>query len=248
MPLKKCSEDNKVGWKWGSSGKCYVGPNSKQDAIRQGIRIEGPDKFAQKAESEGFDISDTEIAFISDLLHEENYSLGSIVAIVSTLQSMCGFTEAITKDNFIIPTEADYIDCDEDTEDWDIANDYPSVLPYNEASAKFEYEHPNTGEKFYFARRGIYKKDGEFLRFIGEASAAERKVKLNKPFRTPDGPKKFSVYVRNNKGNVVKVNFGDPDMRIKKSDPKRRKSFRARHKCDTAKDKTTPRYWSCKQW
>lgn len=75
-----------------------------------------------------------------------------------------------------------------------------------------------------------------------------RKVTLNKPFRTPDGPKKFSVYVKNDKGNVVKVNFGDPNMKIKKNIPSRRKSFRARHKCDQAKDKTTPRYWSCKMW
>lgn len=75
-----------------------------------------------------------------------------------------------------------------------------------------------------------------------------KKVTLNKPFRTPGGPKKFSVYVRNEKGNVVKVNFGDPNMKIKKNIPERRKSFRARHKCDEAKDKTTPRYWSCKMW
>lgn len=75
-----------------------------------------------------------------------------------------------------------------------------------------------------------------------------RTVTLNKPFRTPDGPKKFSVYVKNEKGNVVKVNFGDPDMSIKRDDPERRKSFRARHKCDAQKDKTTPAYWSCKFW
>ena len=69
-----------------------------------------------------------------------------------------------------------------------------------------------------------------------EAKAAKyqgRTVNLNKPFRTPDGPKKRSVYVKNQKGNVVKVNFGDPNMKIKKSDPGRRKNFRARHRCDT---------------
>ena len=73
-------------------------------------------------------------------------------------------------------------------------------------------------------------------------------VELDKPFRTPKGPKKFSVYVKNDKGNVVKVNFGDPDMEIKRDDDKRRKSFRARHKCDQKKDKTKPSYWSCKFW
>jgi hypothetical protein len=76
------------------------------------------------------------------------------------------------------------------------------------------------------------------------------KVKLNKPFRTPGGPKKFSVYVKNEKGNVVKVNFGSPekDMDIKRDDPERKKSFRARHKCDEQKDRTSPAYWSCKFW
>jgi hypothetical protein len=82
-----------------------------------------------------------------------------------------------------------------------------------------------------------------------EIKAAKEKKVLNKPFRTPKGPKKFSVYVKNEKGNVVKVNFGDPNMEIKRDDPARRKSFRARHQCDT---KPGPRwkakYWSCKMW
>ena len=73
-------------------------------------------------------------------------------------------------------------------------------------------------------------------------------VKLNKPFRS-DTSKKYSVFVNDpSTGNVKKVNFGDPNMKIKRDNPERRKSFRARHKCDTAKDKTTPRYWSCKFW
>jgi len=75
-----------------------------------------------------------------------------------------------------------------------------------------------------------------------------RKVQLNKPFRTPDGPKKFSVYVKNEKGNVVKVNFGDPNMTIKKNIPERRKSFRARHNCDNPGPKWKARYWSCRAW
>jgi len=84
-----------------------------------------------------------------------------------------------------------------------------------------------------------------------ELEAAEyqgRKVTLNKPFRTKGGKKKFAVYVQNSSGRVVIVRFGDPNMEIKRDDPKRRKAFRDRHSCDTAKDKTTPRYWSCKMW
>lgn len=79
------------------------------------------------------------------------------------------------------------------------------------------------------------------------ATYKNRKVTLNKPFRTPSAAKKSAVYVKS--GNKVKiVRFGDQNMSIKKNDPERRKSFRARHKCATAKDKTSPRYWSCKAW
>ena len=81
------------------------------------------------------------------------------------------------------------------------------------------------------------------------ATASDNKgKKLNKPFRTPGGPKKFSVYVKNDKGNVIKVNFGDPNMRIKDNIPGRRKNFRARHNCDNPGSKTKARYWSCRQW
>jgi hypothetical protein len=81
-----------------------------------------------------------------------------------------------------------------------------------------------------------------------EYTEAEKKT-LNKPFRLKDGKKKYGVYVKNPKtGNVIMVKFGDPNMEIKRDDPARRRSFRARHKCDTAKDKTTPRYWSCRFW
>jgi len=83
---------------------------------------------------------------------------------------------------------------------------------------------------------------------LNEAEYRGRKVTLNKPFLTPDGPKKRSVYVKNEKGNVVKVNFGDPNMRIKKSNPARRKSFRARHNCQNPGPKYKSRYWSCKFW
>jgi hypothetical protein len=75
-----------------------------------------------------------------------------------------------------------------------------------------------------------------------------RKVTLNKPFRTSNGPKKFAVYVKNESGNVVIVRFGDPNMTIKKNIPERRKSFRARHNCDNPGPKWKARYWACKSW
>lgn len=83
---------------------------------------------------------------------------------------------------------------------------------------------------------------------LSEATYEGKEVELNKPFRTPGQKKKFAVYVKNSEGRVVVVRFGDPNLSIKRDDPERRKSFRARHSCDTAKDKTTPRYWSCRFW
>jgi len=83
---------------------------------------------------------------------------------------------------------------------------------------------------------------------LTEAEYQGRKVTLNKPFLTPKGPKKRSVYVKNGKGNVVKVNFGDPNMRIKAYSPKHRKSFRARHNCKNPGPKTSAKYWSCRAW
>ena len=169
-----------------------------------------------------------------------------------------GFTEELTEANFVIPCEEDYIDFGEETEEWDVAAERPGLWEnirkkkrregdkYKPAKpgdpdrpdpdswkkaqseAGYKYEDPMTGEVFTYKRRGVYRKNGRSLVFVGKAAEYQgRKVQLNKPFRTPDGPKKSSVYVKNEKGNVVKVNFGDPNMEIKKDNPKRRKSFRS---------------------
>ena len=91
---------------------------------------------------------------------------------------------------------------------------------------------------------------------INEAEYQGRKVKLNKPMR--GDVKKFKVYVKNPKGNVVKVNFGhggtsakkagEKTMQIQKDIPSRRKAFRARHNCDNPGPRHKARYWSCKAW
>lgn len=103
----------------------------------------------------------------------------------------------------------------------------------------------------------------EFIHFlknmkedINEAEYQGRKVKLNKPTR--GDVKKFKVYVKNPKGNVVKVNFGhggtsakkagEKTMQIQKDIPSRKKAFRARHNCDTPGPRHKARYWSCKAW
>lgn len=80
---------------------------------------------------------------------------------------------------------------------------------------------------------------------LNEAKHRGKDVKLNSPFRTPGGPKKFAVYVKTPKGTIKKVTFGDPNLRVKNANKGRAKSFRARHKCDQKKDRTTAGYWSC---
>ena len=82
---------------------------------------------------------------------------------------------------------------------------------------------------------------------IYEAEYQGKKVTLNDPIR--GGSKKFYVYVKNEAGKVIKVSFGDTTgLSIKRDDPARRKSFRARHNCDNPGPKTKARYWSCYQW
>jgi len=97
----------------------------------------------------------------------------------------------------------------------------------------------------------ILKMASEFQDKALEKEAAEyqgKKVKLNDPIRNPSGSKKkFTVYVKDG-DKVKKIQFGDPNMEIKRDDPERRKSFRARHNCDNPGPKTKARYWSCYQW
>ena len=157
--------------------------------------------------------------------------------------NMYGYEEDLTADNYVEVSAEEYIDFGEDFEEIDLSIAKPGL--WENIRKKKERE----GKKYKPAKPG--DPDRPSKEAWKQAQSAEyqgRKVTLNKPFRTPDGPKKFSVYVKNDKGNIVKVNFGDPNMKIKKNIPERRKSFRARHRCDQQKDKTTPAYWSCKMW
>ena len=90
----------------------------------------------------------------------------------------------------------------------------------------------------------------DYEQVIEESEYQGKKVKLNDPIRLPTGSKKkFRVYVKNDKGNVVKVEFGDPNMEIKRDDPKRLKAYRSRMNCDTDPGpKWKANYWSCWQW
>ena len=100
------------------------------------------------------------------------------------------------------------------------------------------------GDDFYDAYGDMWYNEDEIM---DEAEYQGRKVKLGKPMR--GDVKKFKVYVRDPKTkNIKKVNFGDPNMKIKKSNPARRRSFRARHNCDNPGPRTKARYWSCRKW
>jgi len=115
--------------------------------------------------------------------------------------------------------------------------DYIKLVENEETWLEETYE----GEDF-FKRYGWL----ELPETLIEADYRGRKVPLGKPMR--GDVKKFKVYVKKPGGNIVKVNFGDPNMRIKKSNPARRKSFRARHNCDNPGPRHKARYWSCRKW
>ena len=121
-------------------------------------------------------------------------------------------------------------------EDFDIEISTDDVEESNEITYEDDDE--------FFEDYGVmwFNEDDE----IDEAEYQGRKVKLGKPMQ--GDVKKFKVYVKNPKGNVVKVNFGDKKSKIKKSNPARRRSFRARHNCDNPGPRHKARYWSCRKW
>jgi hypothetical protein len=98
------------------------------------------------------------------------------------------------------------------------------------------------GEEIVYLDAPFEVEDDEVLE---EAKHRGKNVKLGKPFRTPGGPKKFAVYVKSKNGGVKKVTFGDPKLKVRNRNKGAAKSFRARHRCDQKKDRTTAGYWSC---
>jgi len=194
-----------------------------------------------------------------------------------------GWTEEITEENFYVPTEAEYEDLGEETEEWNWAADRPVLWenirrkkeregkdykpaktvkegrPTQEqlkkSQSKYKYKDPKTGQVYEYEQKGVYKKEGRTLipakaelDYTESAEYQGRKVQLGKPFKTPGGPKKSAVYVKNGSGKVVIVRFGDPNMKIKKNIPGRRKNFRARHNCSNPGPRWKARYWSCRAW
>ena len=109
---------------------------------------------------------------------------------------------------------------------------------------KEDLEETYDGDEFFEAYGELWFNEDEQL---DEAEYQGRSVPLGKPMQ--GDVKKFKVYVKDpSTGNVKKVNFGDPDMKIRKSNPAARRSFRARHNCDNPGPRTKARYWSCRKW
>ena len=157
--------------------------------------------------------------------------------------------EDLTVDNLYIPEPNEYVTAEE------VAFDEADILEYDIAKARpglwenIRRKKQREGKNYKPAKPG--DKDRPSSEAWKKAQGAEyqgRKVTLNKPFRTSGGPKKFAVYTKNESGNVVIVRFGDPNMKIKKNIPERRKSFRARHNCSNPGPKYKARYWACKSW
>lgn len=126
-------------------------------------------------------------------------------------------------------------------------DDYMERCMGDEKSRK---DYPNPAQRAAVCTSMFERKDAAHHdeEYVESAEYQGRKVTLNKPFRTPGGPRKFAVYVQNEAGRVIIVRFGDPNMEIKRDDPARRKNFRSRHNCDSPGPRTKARYWSCRQW
>jgi len=151
------------------------------------------------------------------------------------------------------PTEAECDTCDgngwiwgdkvEEGRCWDGYEPVPGKKAYSKGSCRKKGSKNESLEEAVLAHLAESGYDTDVM----EAEYQGRKVKLNKPMA--GDVKKFKVYVKDPKtGNVKKVNFGQKGVKIKKNNPERRKSFRARHNCDQKKDKTTAGYWSCRKW
>lgn len=129
-----------------------------------------------------------------------------------------------------------------------LVQDYPfdsaehSIFDYDE----LDVEEDDEEDFFTFLKSYTVELQEANCNCVFEAEYQGREVKLGKPMA--GDVKKFKVYVKNPQGNVVKVNFGQKGAKIKKNNPERRKSFRARHNCESPGPRHKARYWSCRKW
>lgn len=153
--------------------------------------------------------------------------------------------EELDEDNFYVPDQSEYATAEE------IELDESEIVEVEAAGLweNIRKKKARQGKNYKPAKPGDKSRpEKEAWKRAQGSEYKGRKVTLNKPFRTSGGPKKFAVYTKNESGNVVIVRFGDPNMKIKKNIPARRKSFRARHNCENPGPKYKARYWACKSW
>ena len=207
----------------------------------EGSLSEGNDKIIFKGKEIDQDTIEYDMQDFSDLIFEleigVKYTDGTEVAEED-------MDDLMYNDQLIDWVRDDYMDRMQDKADMmrDSDNELDRIKTLSNASIDETYD---DDDDFYEAYGVMWWNEDDDP--MDEAEYQGRKVKLGKPMQ--GDVKKFKVYVKDPKtGNVKKVNFGDPNMRIKKSNPKRRKSFRARHNCDNPGPKTKARYWSCRNW
>lgn len=147
-------------------------------------------------------------------------------------------------------SELGYLE-ESETKDWIVYSNKQNVHQFDThkkavaAQKRFGPNYKIASKKWWEENKDTVKESEE----LDEAKYQGREVPLGKPMRNPDGNSKFKVYVKDPvSGKIKKVTFGDPNMKIKKSNPARRKSFRARHRCESPGPKTKARYWSCRMW
>ena len=138
------------------------------------------------------------------------------------------------------------LDADDNLPEW-VQAKIVKALDYLDTSRDYMKSKDNDCDEETYEGDEFYESYGIMCESLEEAEYRGRKVSLGKPMQ--GDVKKFKVYVKDpSTGNIKKVNFGDPNMRIKKSNPARRKSFRARHNCANPGPRTKARYWSCRKW
>lgn len=242
----ECPECGTVG---GHEEDCARHPENKKQQSKEPKKKQGvtEDNFLQRVmELAGCGRKMKEEANTSDPLADKVAALAPVGAIGDE-QPATTIDEGVMKG---IAAELGEI---ADTEDYDALYDLmTSTSPAGQMVQKIADEiainhHLYDDDHEELLDRVMDRLIDDFGGQLDEAEYQGRKVELNKPKR--GGSKKFYVYVKDPKsGNVRKISFGDPNMKIKKSNPARRKSFRARHNCSTAKDKTSAQYWACRAW
>lgn len=206
--------------------KCWKGKHKEGTKVKGGVRVNNcvPNNESVASPEEYSD----EAGMVKDNIH----------TIVRTMTELCReikdnedlpewVQEKIASAKGMLTSVADYM----------LSQHEQGVQP------TVDQEETYHGDEFYESYGDLWYDEENLM----EAEYHGRKVPLGKPMQ--GDVKKFKVYVKDPKtGNIKKVNFGDPNMRIKKSNPARRKSFRARHHCENPGPKTKARYWSCRKW